>query len=153
MKVRTLLVATAAVSMVIGATVLWLVLTVPNDVQAELLLKQAHAAVATGNNAKARSILSRVVQQYPRTDGAAAATVALASLDEQEHQKLANDLASVRRDAEAQSKEIGDLTQKVTELQNAPKPAPPQLTVQAPKRKAATPHRRHTRARRSRRHR
>ena len=146
MKVRTLLIATAIVSSILGAVIAYLVLTVPNDLAANALLKQAHKDIAAGKTDKARESLSRVIQQYPRTDGAAAATVALMRLGVQERDRLARQLDAVRRDSDAQKQQLGALQAKVTELANAPpkviveKPAPPP----APKKKA-TPTRRRRR--------
>jgi hypothetical protein len=145
-KVRTLLIATAIVSSILGAVIAYLVLTVPNDLAANALLKQAHKDIAAGKTDKARESLSRVIQQYPRTDGAAAATVALMRLGVQERDRLARQLDAVRRQSDAQKQQLGELQAKVTELANAPpkviveKPAP----QPAPKKKA-TPTRRRRR--------
>jgi len=146
MKVRALLIGTAIVSSILGAVIAYLVLTVPNDLAANALLKQAHKDIAAGKTDKARESLSRVIQQYPRTDGAAAATVALMRLGVQERDRLARQLDAVRRQSDAQKQQLGELQAKVTELANAPpkviveKPAP----QPAPKKKA-TPTRRRRR--------
>src|SRR2546428_43686 len=60
--------------MAIGAVVLYLVLTVPNDVQAAALMRTARRQIADGENDRARAAPSRIGQQYPRNDAAAAAT-------------------------------------------------------------------------------
>ena len=130
MKVRSLLIATALVSSILGAVVAYLVLTVPNDVAGGALLRQARDSIKAGRNSEARSKLSHVVQQYPRTDAAAAATVALAELEDAERQKLAADLAKMRREAMAQKQELDGLTQKVNQLTSAP--APESVTIVAP---------------------
>ena len=75
MRTRSFLILTAIVSSLLGAVVAWLVLTVPNDLQAGAMMKAARNDVAAGRNDKARQELSRIIQQYPRTDAAAAATV------------------------------------------------------------------------------
>ena len=75
MRARSLLIITAIVSSLLGAVVAWLVLTVPNDLQAGAMLRAARKDVAAGHNDKARQELSRIIQQYPRTDAAAAASV------------------------------------------------------------------------------
>jgi len=80
MRVRNILIITAILSSALAAVVVYLVLTVPNDLQASTLLKQAHKEIAAGENDKARQSLAKIVQQYPRTDAAAAATVALATI-------------------------------------------------------------------------
>ena len=129
MKVRTLLILTSIVSSMLGAVVAYLVLTVPNDIQAGALMKQARTQLTTGDRVKARQSLSRIVQQYPRTDAAAAATVALVTLADQERQKVANDLAATRRDSDALRTQLAALTGRVDAIENAPKPAP--VVVQA----------------------
>ena len=118
---------TAIVSTAIGAVVVYLVLTVPNDVQAAALMRKARQQIAAGENDQARQSLSRIVQQYPRTDAAAAATVALLSLADNERHKLAVELAAVRATADAQQKQIAALGPKVDELaaRPIPQPAPP----------------------------
>ncbi|HVR39019.1 MAG TPA: tetratricopeptide repeat protein, partial [Thermoanaerobaculia bacterium] len=75
MKVRTLLTFTAILSSILGAIVAYFVLTVPNDLEAGAMLKQAHALLRAGKSDEARDTLAIIVQQHPRTDGAAAATV------------------------------------------------------------------------------
>src|SRR2546428_7957312 len=72
MRVRTVIIVTALVSSILGAVVAYLVLTVPNDLQAGALMRTARKQIADGDNERARQSLSRIVQQYPRTDAAAA---------------------------------------------------------------------------------
>jgi phosphate/sulfate permease len=136
MKVRTLLIGTAIVSAVLGAMVAYLVLTVPNDLQAEALLKSARKEIAAGQNDRARRALSSIVQQYPRTDAAAAAMVALSSLGDSDRQKLFADIAALRATAAAQEKQLAALKQRIDEIASRPPPAP--VIVQAPAKKATT---------------
>ena len=125
--------------MTIGAVVVYLVLTVPNDVQAAALLKKAKQQIADGQNDEARESLSRIVQQYPRTDAAAAATVALVTLADSERQKLAADLAALRAASEAQQKQLTALGPKVDEIAARPIPQPTQPPAPAPAKKKTTP--------------
>ena len=134
MKVRTLLISTSIVSSILGAVVAYLVLTVPNDLAADALMKRAHDDVAAGLNDRARATLLKVVQQYPRTDAAAAATVALITLADQERQKLAAKLSALQRLHDAEKKRLDEVAAKVTELANAP---PKTVVVQAPAPKKA----------------
>ncbi len=134
MRVRTVLILTAIISSILGAVVVYLVLTVPNDLQADALMKTARKQIAASNNDHARESLSRIVQQYPRTDAAAAAMVALASLSENERRKLAAEIEAVRRDSAAQKKQIAELVRKIDEL--AARPVPQPVIVQAPAKKA-----------------
>lgn len=129
MKVRPLLYLTALIAAALGATVVYLVLSVPNDIRADALLREARKDITDGNHDRARASLSKVVQQYPRTDAAAAATVALVSLGEKDRDDLARAIALLRTQNEQQSQLIAELQKNVTEVKNAP---PKIVTVQAP---------------------
>jgi len=135
MRVRTLLIVTALLSSILGAVVAYLVLTVPNDVQAAALMKAARKQIAAGDNDRARESLSRIVQQYPRTDAAAAATVALVSIAGNERHKLAADITALRTESAAQQKQIAALGQRIDEI--AARPIPQPVVVQAAPKKAA----------------
>jgi len=129
MKVRTLLTMTAFVSTILGALIVYLVLSVPNDLRADALLKQARKDMTAGKNDDARAALTKIVQQYPRTDAAAAATVALVSLAERDQDDLALAVRVLRRQNDEQAKLIADLQKNVTEIRNTP---PKIVTVTAP---------------------
>jgi len=133
MRARTLLIVTAIASSLLGALVVWLVLSVPNDLQADSLLKDARRHLNSGNNDDARVALTKVVQQYPRTDAAAAATVALVSLAKKEQDDLARVVIAMRRQSEQQAKLIADLQKNVTAIRNTPPPKPVIVTAPAPK--------------------
>src|ERR1051325_7079605 len=113
MRVRNILIITALMSSVLAAVVVYLVLTVPNDVQAAALLKQARREIAAGHNDEARHALGKIVQQYPRTDAAAAATVALATLGDQERQQQQKTIAALRQTVDAQQKQLAALSEQV----------------------------------------
>lgn len=129
MKIRSLLTFTGIVSSLLGALVVYLMLSVPNDLRADAMLKQARKDITDGKNEQARESLKRVVQQYPRTDAAAAATVALVSLAQRDRDDLARAVAQLRKQNEQQAKLLSDLQQNVTTIRNAP---PKVVTVQAP---------------------
>ena len=129
MRARALLIGTAVISSILGAVVAYLVLTVPNDIQANAILKQARSDLNAGETERARDSLSNIVQQYPRTDAAAAATVALVKIGDAERSRLQNDLAALRRDREQDASAIRQLQQSVEEVKNVP---PKTIVVQAP---------------------
>ena len=134
MKVRPLLVLTGIVSSILGAIVVYLVLSVPNDLRADAVLRDAKKDIDAKKHDAARAKLVSIVQQYPRTDAAAAATAALVSLANNDRQKLERDVAALQaRDAQ-QAKLIEDLQKGVTEVKNAP---PKIVTVEAPAPKPA----------------
>jgi len=148
-RARSLLILTAIVSSLLGAVVVWLVLTVPNDLQAGAMLRAARKDVAAGRNDKARQELSRIIQQYPRTDAAAAATVALATIADSERHALAVIIETLRKASAAQQKQIADLTSRVDTLAAAPPPQPVTVVqaAPAPKKKPAAQHSRRKRRR------
>lgn len=134
MKIRPLLYLTAFVAAILGATAAYLALSVPNDLRADALLKDARQDLTAGNNDKARESLSKIVLQYPRTDAAAAATVALWSLGRKERDDLAREIAVLRTQNQRQAQLLSNLQKTVTAVQNAP---PKVVTVQAPAPKPA----------------
>ena len=129
MRIRPLLILTGIVSAILGAIVVYFVLSVPNDLRADSILKDARQDLEAKKNADARKKLVTVVQQYPRTDAAAAATVALVTLADSEQQQLQRELSLVRAQNAQQTKLITDLQKSVTTIQNKP---PQVVTVQAP---------------------
>src|SRR5690242_17906400 len=116
MKIRPLLLLTAIASSILGAVVVYLVLSVPNDLRADALMKDARAAIQKNDNAKARESLKKIVQQYPRTDAAAAATVALDSLAQKERDDLARAIAVLRRQNEQQTATLNALQKSIDEM-------------------------------------
>ena len=156
MRVRPLLILTSIVSSLLGGLVVYLMLSVPNDLRADSLLKDARKDIEARKHDAARQKLSSIVQQYPRTDAAAAATVALVSLGESDRQKLERDLATLRTENAQQTKLITDLQAGVTAIRNAPpkvvtvtapppKPAPKPAAKKAPAKRKTTPTRRRRR--------
>lgn len=135
MRVRALLIGTAIISSVLGAVTAYLALTVPNDLAANAILKEARKDIGAGRTDEGRDALLRLIQQYPRTDGAAAATVALVRLGVQERDRLSKQLEAVRRDAEGQKQQLAALQQQVTQLANAP----PKVIVERPAPKPPPP--------------
>lgn len=150
MRIRPLLIFTALVSSILGAVVVYLVLTVPNDVQAAALMRQARKQIAAGQTDTARQSLTRIIQQYPRTDAAAAATVALATIEAQEREELMKAVDLLRQTNAAQQKQLADLTQKVDTIASTPPPAPVTVTAPAKHTKKRTRTHRRTRRRRHR---
>lgn len=164
MKARTLLVATALVSSILGAAVAYLVLTVPNDINAAALMRRARKDLESGNNDEARKQLFSLIQQYPRTDAAAAATVALATIADSERHALQKQLENLRHDSLLDRKQIADLQSRVGLLSMAPAapqvapptavPAAAPMNIAAPTRKpvakARASHKRKSRHRRRR---
>jgi hypothetical protein len=129
MKVRILLTLTAIVSSILGATVVYLVLSVPNDLRADAMLKEARKQIEAGQDDEARASLSRIMQQYPRTDASAAATVALVTLGQRDREDLQRAVIALNRQNEQLTQLIYDTQKSVADLQNASRKV---ATVQAP---------------------
>jgi hypothetical protein len=120
MRVRSLLIGTALFSAILGAIVAYLVLTVPNDLQAAALMKQARNDITAGRNETARASLSKIVQQYPRTDAAAAATVALVKLADDDRLKLQRELDAIRSEQSRQIAVVNQMQTTIDDVKNAP---------------------------------
>ena len=148
MKVRTLITFTAFVSAILGAVVVYLVLTVPNDLKADALLKAARRDLESGKRDDARAELAKIVQGYPRTDAAAAATVALVTLGEQERKELQAEITRLHAENDTHMQTLTTLQQTVETIKNTPPPPPP--VVEKPKpaaKKTSSHHRRRRRPR------
>ena len=133
MRARSLLILTAIVSSLLGAVVAWLVLTVPNDLAGRRDDENRAKGRRGGTQRQSAAGASRIIQQYPRTDAAAAATVALATIADSERHALAASIDAMRKTSDAQQKQIADLTARVDTLAAAPPPQP--VAVQAPRSK------------------
>ena len=129
MRVRSLLIGTSILSAILGAVVAYLVLTVPNDLQAAALMKQARTDMTAGRSESARASLSKIVQQYPRTDAAAAATVALVKLADDDRLNLQRELDAIRREQSRQIAVVNQMQTTIDEIKNAP---PKTIVVQQP---------------------
>ena len=151
MRVRPLLIMTAIVSAILGTVVSYLVLTVPNDVEAAALMRQARKDITAGRGDAARTSLAKIVQQYPRTDAAAAATVALVKLADDDRGKLQRELDALKREQSRQIAVVNQMQTTIDDVKNAPpKVVEVQKIVQAPApaKKAATSHHKRPRRRR-----
>ncbi len=151
MRVRTFLILTAIVSSILGGVAVYLALTVPNDLKADAMLKRARKALETGKREPAREELLRIVQQYPRTDAAAAAMVALVKLGDQERKELEAAVKRLRNEDAQRKEALSNLQQSVETIKNAP---PKQVIVEVPAKKSppkkSTPKKRATTHRRRR---
>jgi thioredoxin-like negative regulator of GroEL len=134
MAYRRLLIATAVLSSLLGALVVWLALTVPRDLASDALLKQARRELDAGHREKARQSLAMLVQQYPRTDAAAAATLALLRMSEQEVRDMSAAVETLKRDHADERQQINALTSQMGELRKpaVAVPAPVPVVAAAP---------------------
>ncbi len=133
MRIRTLLIFTAIVSSIVGGLAVYLALTVPNDLKADAMLKHARKDLEAGKREPARDELSRLVQQYPRTDAAAAALVAMVKLGDQERKELEAEIERLRDEDAQRTAALSNLQQSVETIKNAP---PKQVIVEVPAKKS-----------------
>ena len=129
MRVRALLWLTAIVASILGGAAVYLALSVPNDLKADTMLKASRERLAKGETAAARESLGTIVQQYPRTDAAAAALVALARIGDQDRAKLQTEIDRLRAEHQQQARQLTELRTALEAVKNAP---PKVVTVQAP---------------------
>jgi thioredoxin-like negative regulator of GroEL len=158
MASRRLLTLTAIISSLIGAVVVYMVISIPNDLKSDTLLKEARHQLEKGNRDKARQSLSRIVQQYPRTDAAAAATIALLTISDQDVRELRSQFTKVKAEHDEERKQINALTRQVSDVPNLvaaaiPPPASPaaKAATPSPKKKTTAHHKKKTTRRRRRR--
>lgn len=121
-KSRAWIIVTALGSSLVGGVVVYLALTVPNDLRADALLDTARTEIAAGHPERARTSLTKVIQQYPRTDAAAAATIALVALAGKDRDALAYSISHLRKSHEQQSGAITSLQKRVAALEKPPPP-------------------------------
>lgn len=139
----------------IGGVAAYLLLTIPNDVRAEQLLREARDHIQKKQPEQARQKLQKIVLDYPRTDAAAAASTALFRIEGEEHERLTRENAQLKKDLAALKKErasidarVKGLETKVTELEKKPAPPPPEVKKPEPVKKKAPAKKTTTRKRR-----
>ena len=135
---RALLIITAIVSAILGAVVAYLVLTVPNDIEAGALMKRAKEQISAGKTDQARMSLARIVQQYPRTDAAAAATLALIRLDDDDSAKTEHELTTIRQSLSITVARLAAAENEINVIKSTPPPAPAPAPAPAPPPKKKT---------------
>src|SRR5687767_10091822 len=121
---RGSLLLTAFLFLILGVAAGYLFLSIPRDVRAEALLKQARQALQEKKSDEARQTFERVVKEYPRTDAAGAATYALFRILDQERQELERKLTALEKQRQTDAKKIADVERVTTELAKRPVPAP-----------------------------
>lgn len=136
---RALLFTVFILALALGGVATYVALTVPNDVKAEALLREARDHIRRQETTDARSKLQRIVMEYPRTDAAAAASSALFTLEADENSRVSREVKQLIEARKADQARIVTLEQRVEELAKKPPPAPPVVKkAPAPKKKAPT---------------
>ncbi|HVR43173.1 MAG TPA: hypothetical protein VMS56_06955 [Thermoanaerobaculia bacterium] len=136
---RLLLVTLVLAGVLVGVAIAWVALSVPRDVRAEAMLREARTSLENGERDAARRSFRRVLRDYPRTDAAAAALFALLRIDEQE-------LASLRARIDRLERQLADERDSAppepAEAESAPpQPEPPVDPAQPAEGGTPAPHR------------
>jgi hypothetical protein len=120
MRIRALIWLTAIVASILGGVAVYLALSVPNDLKADAMLKSSRDHLARGDTNAARESLQAIVQQYPRTDAAAAATVALSRIGDRDRAKLDVELKRLREENVQQTKILDELRESIDGVKRTP---------------------------------
>ena len=105
---RTIAILIAIGALLVGAGIAWVAISVPRDVRAETLLKDARAKLQKGDREGARKSFGEITKTYPRTDAAAAASYALFRLSEQEAAELRVKLDALEQTRSKQEKQTAE---------------------------------------------
>ena len=116
-----------------GAVGAYLVVTIPRDIEAEKLLKQAREELKTDQRDEARKAFESVIQKYPRTDAAGAAINALFRMNDQERAAINQQLAALKKATQTDRTRIGNVEKLAVEISKRPPPPPTVVAKSAPK--------------------
>lgn len=152
MAVKKSLVATGILLFLVGALAGYLAWSIPKDVKAESLLKDARQDLRKGNREDARKKFEQVITQYPRTDAGAAAMYALFRMVDQDRADLRAEIDRQLKQLEAaRMQDQSRLKQQVDQMSKDAEAAARKAEVKkAPAKKKPV---RHTTRRRTRRRR
>jgi hypothetical protein len=156
MRVRPIYIASAVLLFVAGSLFGWFAFSIPKDLRAEALLKEARTDLQAKNEDDAQQKLLRVIRDYPRTDSAAAATAALFELQQRKNapdpeaealnELLQKRILALRSEQQQQATRIAELEKRlaaaekkaaaptVAARKTAPKKAPAKKTTTRRKR-------------------
>lgn len=106
---------TALVFLLLGGAGTYLAMSIPNDIRAEAILKEARSHLQAGDRELAREKFETVVKSFPRTDAASAAAYALFRLLDSDREALAQKLEAMEKERAAIQKRMNDLDKRVSE--------------------------------------
>jgi len=109
-----------------GAVGTYFYYSIPNDVKAEKLLRQARTDLSEGNKTKAQASLRSIVRQYPRTDAAAFASFGLFEILAEENGRLSRELTAQKTQHQRQLRDLE------TRMKARPAPTAPPTVVKVP---------------------
>lgn len=152
MRLRPVWILSALLLLFVGGVTTWVALTIPNDIRAEAILRQARNDLREGKRDESKAKLREIVRRYPRTDAAATAVDTLFQLSEQDRLETQRALSAANRE---RAKLVARLTIVEQRLAAATAPKPPVVVPAKPAnkpvmRKAVKPAQRTTTRRRRR---
>lgn len=103
---RAALLSIILLALATGAVLAWVALSVPRDVSAQGVLREARDALRAGEVETARAKLQQVIKDYPRTDAAGAASYALFRLYDQERAELRARIDILERERAGQGERL-----------------------------------------------
>lgn len=106
---------TAIVFLLLGAAGAYLAMSIPNDIRAEAILKEARSHLQAGEREQAREKFETVVKNFPRTDAASAASYALFRLLDGDRKELAQQLEALEKQRATVQKRMDDLDKRISE--------------------------------------
>jgi hypothetical protein len=102
---RTTLVLASLLLVTLGAVGAWIALTVPRDVRAQSMLRDARTLLRQGAQTEARGKFLEVLENYPRTDAASAAAFALFRIEQRERAELEKRIAVIEQGEQGRGKD------------------------------------------------
>jgi TolA-binding protein len=134
MRVRPIYIASAVLLFVAGSLFGWFAFSIPKDLRAEALLKEARTDLQAKNEDDAQQKLLRVIRDYPRTDSAAAATAALFELQQRKNapdpeaealnELLQKRILALRSEQQQQATRIAELEKRLAAAEKKAAAAP-----------------------------
>jgi thioredoxin-like negative regulator of GroEL len=119
-----------------GAVLAWFAMAIPRDIRAEAMLREARTHLEQEERNEAREKFEQVVREYPRTDAAAAASVALFRFHVEERDRLEQQIRLLSLQRRDDARRISDLERTVERLNAARAAPPPAAAKPAPKKPA-----------------
>lgn len=160
-KLKGSLIATAILLLLVGGVAGYLAVSIPRDVKAEAILREARVSLQKNDREGARRKFEQVITQYPRTDSGAAAMYALFRMVDLDRAELKAQIDKQLGEIEASQKVSQNRLSEVERQAAASQKinvSPPKQTVSKPRpvviRKSSARRRHHpaTSHRRRRRH-
>ncbi|MEO8215860.1 MAG: hypothetical protein ABI718_02145 [Acidobacteriota bacterium] len=124
MRSRPLLILAALLLLLAGGVFTWLLLSIPNDLHADALLKEARENIKSGHREEAREKLLAVVQQFPRTDAGATALAILFRMVDEDRDGIRSQIDEINGDRKRTAATLKKMSQPVITTIAAPAATP-----------------------------